>query len=219
MAKTREFFGEVELDGLPLAAYQQSPSAIRDRYLLKDFLEYVHIRKGLLAPYDASYPLIEPRELLPSFEKNFAEYKHLPSFSMVAFNRPLSYQEEIFQFDLLYPQAEGTRRPGRANLDKIVPHLDRDLRPAVKQQFGSRDITDLAYYETFHDVRAAIAREKRIKGWSRAKRVALIESVNPRWEDLSDGWFDSEWRLGGKGAEEGNGAAPDRDRDSSLRSE
>ncbi|MGB8992305.1 MAG: hypothetical protein WCD80_09645 [Desulfobaccales bacterium] len=147
MAKTREFFGEVQLDGLPLAAYRQSPSAIRDRYLLKDFLEYVHIRKGLLAPYDASYPLIEPRELLPSFEKNFSEYNHLPSFSMVAFNRPLSYQEEIFQFDLLYPQEEGKRRPGRANLDKIVPHLDRDLRPAVKQQFGSRDLTDLAYYE------------------------------------------------------------------------
>jgi hypothetical protein len=147
MAKRREFFDEVQLDGLPLAAYQQSPSFIRDRYLLKDFLEYIHIRQGLLAPYDASYPLIETRELLPSFEKNFSEYKHLPSFSMVAFNRTLSYQEEIFQFDLLHPQEEGMRRPVRANLDSIVPHLDRDLRPALKHQFGSRDISDLAYYE------------------------------------------------------------------------
>ena len=62
-----------------------------------------------MEPYDADYPLVEPRELLPSFEKNFAEYKHLPSFSMVAFNRPLSYQDEIFQFDLLHPLGDGKR--------------------------------------------------------------------------------------------------------------
>ena len=146
MARTRKFFSDVKLDGLPLAAYRKSPAAIRDRNLLKDFLEYLHIRLGLLAPYDASYPLIEPRELLPSFEKNFSEYKHLPSFSMVAFNRPLSYQEEIFQFDLLHPPEEGTRRSGKENLDRIVPHLDRDLRSVIKQQLGSRDITDLAHY-------------------------------------------------------------------------
>ncbi len=47
---------------------------------------------------------------------------------MVAFNRPLSYQEEIFQFDLLHPPEEGKRRSIRENLDKIVPHLDRDLQ-------------------------------------------------------------------------------------------
>jgi len=146
MARTREFFSDVKLDGLPLAAYRRAPAAIRDRNLLKDFLEYLHIRLGLLAPYDASYPLIEPRELLPSFEKNFSEYNHLPSFSMVVFNRVLSYQEEIFQFDILHPPGEGKRRPVRENLDKIVPHLDRDLRSVIKQQLGARDITDLAYY-------------------------------------------------------------------------
>ena len=129
-----------------MAAYRKDAAAIRDRNLLKDFLEYTHIRRGLLAPYDASYPLIEPRELLPSFEKNFSEYKHLPSFSMVAFNRALSYQEEIFQFDLLHPPEEGKRRSVREDLDKIAPHLDRDFRSVFRQQFGTRDITDLAHY-------------------------------------------------------------------------
>jgi hypothetical protein len=147
MARTREFFGAVKLDGLALAAYLREPAAVRDRNLLKDILEYSHIRLGLLDPYNASYPLIEPRELLPSFEKNFSEYKYLPSFSMVAFNRPLSYQEEIFQFDLLHPQEEGSRRSVRENLDKILPHLDRDLRPVCKQLLGTRDITDLAHYK------------------------------------------------------------------------
>jgi hypothetical protein len=166
MMHSREFFGEVQLDGLPLAAYQQGAAAIRDRNLLKDFLEYAHIRQGLLAPYHAAYPLIEPRDLLPSFEKNFSEYKDLPSFSMVAFNRPLSYQEEIFQFDLLHPPEEDKRRFIRENLEKILPHLDRDLKPAFKQQLGSRDITELAHYEEllrflFHMDRAhVIARDE-----------------------------------------------------------
>lgn len=146
MVDTQEFFGEVQLDGLPLTTYQREPTAIRDRQLLKDFLEYTHIHQGLLAPYDAAYPLIEPRELLPSFEKNFSEYNYLPSFSMVVLNRPLSYQEEIFQFDLLHPPEEGNRRTVRENLDKIAPHLDRDLRPIFKQHLSSRDITDLGHY-------------------------------------------------------------------------
>jgi len=146
MARSREFFSEVTLDGLPLAEYRSGAVAIRDRNLLKDFLEYTHISLGLLAPYDASYPLIEPRELLPSFEKNFSEYNHLPNFSMVAFNRPLSYQEEIFQFDLLHPAEEGKRGSIREALDRIAPHLDRDFRSVFRQQFGARDLTNLAHY-------------------------------------------------------------------------
>lgn len=37
-------------------------------------------------------------------------------------------------------------------------------------------------------MRSAIAREKRIKGWVRAKKVALIEAANPQWRDLSEEW-------------------------------
>lgn len=51
------------------------------------------------------------------------------------------------------------------------------------------DINRLVYFETTPDIRSAIAREKQIKGWLRAKKVALIESVNPKWEDLSSGWY------------------------------
>ncbi len=50
-------------------------------------------------------------------------------------------------------------------------------------------IDRLVYAEGTHDANAAIVREKQIKGWSRAKRIALIESANPEWEDLSEGWF------------------------------
>jgi putative endonuclease len=56
--------------------------------------------------------------------------------------------------------------------------------------FTSRyNINRLVYYEDFRDVRSAIAREKEIKAWRRAKKIALIESRNPTWVDLSDGWY------------------------------
>ena len=46
----------------------------------------------------------------------------------------------------------------------------------------------LVYYEGFDDVHKAIGREKQLKGWTRAKKIALIESKNPRWEDLAEKW-------------------------------
>ena len=46
----------------------------------------------------------------------------------------------------------------------------------------------LVYYEVFKYVNRAIARETEIKKWRREKKVALIQSINPAWEDLSDGW-------------------------------
>jgi putative endonuclease len=54
--------------------------------------------------------------------------------------------------------------------------------------FTSRyNITRLVYFEETTDVRSALAREKEIKGWNRARKVALIERANPTWEDLSQG--------------------------------
>jgi putative endonuclease len=46
----------------------------------------------------------------------------------------------------------------------------------------------LVYYESYEDVHKAIGREKQLKGWSRAKKIALIEAKNPRWEDFADKW-------------------------------
>ena len=48
------------------------------------------------------------------------------------------------------------------------------------------NITRLVYYEITSDVRAAIQREKQIKGWLRKKKIALIEAANPAWKDLSE---------------------------------
>jgi putative endonuclease len=50
-------------------------------------------------------------------------------------------------------------------------------------------ITKLVYYEVTNEVGSAIAREKQIKGWLRRKKIALIESMNPEWKDLSEEWM------------------------------
>ena len=49
-------------------------------------------------------------------------------------------------------------------------------------------INQLVYFEEFRDVRDAIAREKQIKAWRREKKIALIEGMNPHWDDLATEW-------------------------------
>lgn len=50
------------------------------------------------------------------------------------------------------------------------------------------DVSRLVWFEWHTQVDQAIAREKQIKGWGRAKKVSLIESENPKWWDLSRDW-------------------------------
>jgi len=52
------------------------------------------------------------------------------------------------------------------------------------------NITMLVYYEVAGDVHAVIQRERQIKGWLRKKKVALIETMNAGWRDLSEGSYD-----------------------------
>jgi putative endonuclease len=76
----------------------------------------------------------------------------------------------------------------------ITNNLVRRVRQH-KTGIGSRFTTKykldrLVYFERFQDVHNAIEREKRIKGWLRIKKIALVVSVNPAWRDLSQEWFE-----------------------------
>ena len=80
----------------------------------------------------------------------------------------------------------------------IYTGITGDLRRRVWQHknklisgFTSRyNPTRLVYFERFFYPDAAISREKEIKGWRRSKKIALIESMNPRWEDRAKDWQD-----------------------------
>ena len=49
-------------------------------------------------------------------------------------------------------------------------------------------VNRLVWYESWHYIKNAIAREKQIKPWRRDKKIWLIERMNPTWQDLSEEW-------------------------------
>ena len=60
----------------------------------------------------------------------------------------------------------------------------QELLPGFTKKYG---VHILVKVEDFATMEEAIAREKQLKGWSRARKIALIEQANPEWKDL---WFD-----------------------------
>jgi putative endonuclease len=66
----------------------------------------------------------------------------------------------------------------------VYEHKNK-LVPGFTKKYN---IDRLVCFEETNDIEAAIAREKQIKGWLRKKKIALIENINPNWEDLSRDW-------------------------------
>jgi putative endonuclease len=61
----------------------------------------------------------------------------------------------------------------------------------IKGFTSSYNLNKLVFFESTDDITVAIAREKQIKGWLRKKKVALIATMNPKWNDLSEDWCES----------------------------
>lgn len=89
-------------------------------------------------------------------------------------------------FVYIMASASGTLYTGvTGDLERRVAEHKQKLIPGFTARYN---ITRLVWYEMTPDVRSAIAREKQIKGWLRAKKIALIESVSPQWRDLGEDW-------------------------------
>jgi putative endonuclease len=69
------------------------------------------------------------------------------------------------------------------NLERRVLEHKQKLLRGFTQKY---DVNRLVWFEPFGDVRNAIAREKQIKGWLRAKKLALVRASNPAFRDLSE---------------------------------
>ncbi len=72
------------------------------------------------------------------------------------------------------------------NLQRRVQEHKEKLVPGFTRKYN---ITKLVYYDETNDVHVAINREKEIKGRLRKKKIALIETANPQWKDLSLDWL------------------------------
>ncbi|WP_299394628.1 hypothetical protein [uncultured Desulfovibrio sp.] len=155
MIKWEEIFSK---NGLPWRdAYTFSePVDIPNLAALKRFLDAVHIRLCLVKPYqeNKAYPLVEARELLPSFDNDMFEYKDLPGFALVALERPLEYFSEIFQYDKLHTvisEGEGACCPLEhtvlaLNLQTMAARLPRQHQEIFRQQFARTDTVLLDNY-------------------------------------------------------------------------
>ena len=65
-------------------------------------------------------------------------------------------------------------------------------KQGVGSQFTQKyRMTRLIHFEETQDIQAALTREKQIKGWTRAKKLDLINANNPAWKDLATDWDDS----------------------------
>lgn len=73
-----------------------------------------------------------------------------------------------------------------SDLERRVYEHRHGLTPGFTSQYH---VGRLVHVEDFANVDDAIAREKQLKRWSRAKKIALIERENPEWRDLSAGWY------------------------------
>ena len=145
-------------DGHPWrdASTLADPLAVRNLPALKRFLDAVHIRHCLVRPYQElkDYPLVEGRELLPSFDNDMFEYKDLPGFALVAFARQLDYFSEIFQFDKLHPVLLGEggsscpleQQVMEQNIQTLTARLPRAEQDAFRQEFRSVDTGLLESY-------------------------------------------------------------------------
>ena len=83
---------------------------------------------------------------------------------------------------ILASQKGGTLYTGMTNnlRHRAVQHKEK-ANPSFTSTYR---VTRLVYFEEFADVRDAIVREKQIKGWTRIKKIELIESVNPEWKEI-----------------------------------
>ena len=69
---------------------------------------------------------------------------------------------------------------------RMLEHKD-----GLKEGFTKKyDVDRLLYHESHDDPLRAINREKQLKGWSRKKKIGLIESVNPHWKDMGREWYE-----------------------------
>jgi len=68
---------------------------------------------------------------------------------------------------------------------RVFDHKENKIEGFTKRY----NINQLVYFGEYNDVTLAIEREKQLKGWTRKKKIYLIEQTNPNWDDLSEAWY------------------------------
>ena len=68
---------------------------------------------------------------------------------------------------------------------RIIQYKNKRLNGFTKKY----NVSSLVWYDETNDIQTALEWEKKIKGWSRKKKIDMIEKNNPQWQDLSAAWL------------------------------
>lgn len=88
---------------------------------------------------------------------------------------------------ILASKRNGTLYIGATN--NLVRRIYEHKNNFIKGFTAKYGVNQLVYFEQTTDVNSALAREKQLKKWNRAWKLALIEKGNPNWNDLSNNWM------------------------------
>ena len=78
------------------------------------------------------------------------------------------------------------------NLERRIYEHKHKLSDGFTKKYN---INKLVYFESTSDINSAIAREKQLKGWIRLRKNELVETKNPKWEDISLSWGEKDSSL------------------------
>ena len=91
---------------------------------------------------------------------------------------------KIYYVYILTNKSKTTLYVGVTN--SLVRRVTQHRRGEIEGFTSRYNLNSLVYYESFDDVEVAIAREKQLKGWRRAKKEGMISKKNPNWDDLGE---------------------------------
>lgn len=91
----------------------------------------------------------------------------------------------------VYILTNSSRRPLYVGVTNSIVRRTGEhyFEPATNSYTEQYKLNRLVYFERFRRIGDAIAREKQLKRWSHSKKAALVESFNPKWNDLAAAWF------------------------------
>jgi putative endonuclease len=90
--------------------------------------------------------------------------------------------KKIFHVYILASKSAVLYTDVTSNLERRIMEHKQKTNRSFTQRYN---VTSLVWLELHGTAASAIAREKQIKAWTRAKRLALINTMNPTWKDLS----------------------------------
>jgi putative endonuclease len=97
-----------------------------------------------------------------------------------------------YHFYVYMGQSSSRRALYIGMINKLHQRVFQQITHASEGFTDHYNATRLVYWDHFDDVRNALDREKKLKGWRREKKLWLVAQMNPKWRDLAADWYETQ---------------------------